>query len=163
VKRFAKPVLPLVITLFVTALLFTLVSFSAGGALASAARHKPPPSPTPPGSGGVNYQTNGNLNPGDTFCGPVQQVAGIQGGFVEGGGSSFVYPGAPPIATRFTAYNGATASSLQAIHTVTYSFVVMADTVPVGSFYQVCITNITSGVVTFNLQQSEYTNDPPFP
>src|SRR5215472_1370419 len=141
-------------TLFVTALLFTLVSSSAGGALASAARPKPTPNPTPVRSGGVNFQTNGNLNPGASFCGPVQQVAGIQGGFVEGGGSSFVYPGAPPIATRFTAYNGATASSLQAIHTVTYCFVVMADTVPVGPFYRVCITNITSAVVTFNLQQS---------
>jgi len=114
-------------------------------------------------SGGVSFQTNGNLNPGDTFCGPVQQIAGIQGGFVEGGGSSYKYPGAPPIAARFTAYNGPTANSLQAIHTVTYSFVVMQDTVPIGSFYQVCITNTTSGVVTFNLQQSEFTNDPPFP
>ncbi len=47
------------------------------------------PSPTPVSSGGVNFQTNGNLNPGDTFCGPVQQIAGIQGGFVEGGGSSY--------------------------------------------------------------------------
>lgn len=162
-----------VITLLVTAFLVALFSFPGGGALASAAQHRPrptptpsptaTPSPTPVSSGGVNFQTNGNLNPGDTFCGPVQQVAGIQGGFVEGGGSSYKYPGAPPIATRFTAYNGPTASSLQAIHTVTYSFVVMADTVPIGSFYQVCITNITSGVVTFNIQQSEFTNDPPFP
>ena len=156
-----------VITLLVTAFLVALFSFPAGGALASAAGHRPrptpTPSPTPVSSGGVNFQTNGNLNPGDTFCGPVQQVAGIQGGFVEGGGSSYKYPGAPPIATRFTAYNGPIPSSLQAIHTVTYSFVVMADTVPIGSFYQVCITNITSGVVTFNIQQSEFTNDPPFP
>jgi hypothetical protein len=170
-KRFLWPV----ITLLITALLVALFSFPAGGVLASAAGHRPrptptpsptpppTPSPTPVSSGGVNFQTNGNLNPGDTFCGPVQQIAGIQGGFVEGGGSSGVYPGEPPIATRFTAYNGPTASSLQAIHTVTDSFVVMADTVPIGSFYQVCITNITSGVVTFNLQQSEFTNDPPFP
>ena len=166
-KRFLWPV----ITLLVTAFLVALFSFPTGGALASGGGHRPrptptpspTPSPTPVRSGGVNFQTNGNLNPGDTFCGPVQQIAGIQGGFVEGGGSSFKYPGAPPIATRFTAYDGSTASSLQAIHTVTYSFVVMADTVPIGSFYQVCITNITSGVVTFNLQQSEFTNDPPFP
>lgn len=170
-KWFVRAVITLVITLFVTAFLFTLISFPSGGALASAALHRPrptptpspTPSPTPVSSGGVNFQTNGNLNPGDTFCGPVQQIAGIQGGFVEGGGSSYKYPGAPPIATRFTAFNGPTASSLQAIHTVTYSFVVMADTVPIGSFYQVCITNITSGVVTFNIQQSEFTNDPPFP
>jgi hypothetical protein len=156
-----------VITLLVTAFLVALFSFPGGGTLASAAQHRPrptpTPSPTPVSSGGVNFQTNGNLNPGDTFCGPVQQVAGIQGGFVEGGGFSYKYPGAPPIATRFTAYNGPTASSLQAIHTVTYSFVVMADTVPIGSFYQVCLTNITSGVVTFGIQQSEFTNDPPFP
>lgn len=166
-KRFTWPVIALVATAFLVA----LFSFPRGGALASAAGHKPrptptpspTPSPTPVGSGGVNYQTNGNLNPGDTFCLPVQQVAGIQGGFVEGGGSSFKYPGAPPIDTQWTAYNGPTASSLQAIHTVTYSFVVMADTVPIGSFYRVCMTNITSGVVTFNIQQSEYTNDPPFP
>lgn len=162
-KRFLWPV----IALLVTAFLVALFSFPAGGALASTAGHRPrptpTPSPTPVSSGGVNFQTNGNLNPGDTFCGPVQQVAGIQGGFVEGGGSSYKYPGAPPIATRFTAYNGPIASSLQAIHTVTYSFVVMADTVPIGSFYQVCITNTTSGVVTFNIQQSEFTNDPPFP
>jgi hypothetical protein len=164
-KRLTWPVITLVIALFVAA--FLLTQFPAGASFASALKHNPPPSPTPSptpaSSGGVSFQTNGNLNPGATFCGPVQQVAGIQGGFVEGGGSSFVYPGAPPIATRFTAYNGATASSLQAIHTVTYSFVVMQDTVPIGSFYQVCLTNITSGVVTFNLQQSEYTNDPPFP
>lgn len=160
-----------VITLLVIAFLFMMFSYSAGGAPASAARPRPTPTPSPiptpsptPGSlSGVNYQTNGNLNPGDTFCLPVQQVAGIQGGFVEGGGSSFKYPGAPPIDTQWTAYNGPTASSLQAIHTVTYSFVVMADTVPIGSFYRVCMTNITSGVVTFNIQQSEYTNDPPFP
>jgi hypothetical protein len=162
-KRFLWPVIALIITAFLVAML----SFSAGGALASATRIKPKPtptpSPTPVKSGGVNSQTNGNLNPGDTFCLPVQQIAGIQGGFVEGGGSSYKYPGAPPIDTRWTAYNGSTASSLQAIHTVTYSFVVMADTVPIGSFYQVCMTNITSGVVTFNIQQSEYTNDPPFP
>ncbi len=104
-----------------------------------------------------------HLNPGDTFCLPIQQVAGIQGGKVEEGGFSYKYPGAPPIATRFTAYNGLTASSLQAIHTVTYSFVVMADTAPIGSFYQVCITDITNGVVALGIQQSEYTNDPPFP
>ena len=170
-KRFAKPILTLVLAFFVTTLLVALFSFSGGGALASVAGHRPRPtptpsptmSPTPVGSGGVNFQTNGNLNPGDTFCGPVQQIAGIQGGFVEGGGSSYKYPGAPPIATRFTAYNGPSANSLQAIHTVTYSFVVMADTGTIGSFYQVCMTNITSGVVTFNIQQSEYTNDPPFP
>ena len=158
------------ITFLVTAFLVALFSFPGGGALASAAGHRPrptptpspTPSPTPVNSGGVNFQTNGNLNPGDSFCGPVQQTAGIQGGFVEGGGSSY-NPGATPIATRFTAYNGPTASSLQPIHTVTYSFVVMADTVPIGSFYQVCITNITSGVVTFGIQQSEFTNDPPFP
>jgi hypothetical protein len=168
-KRLTWPAITLVIALFVTA--FLLAQFPAGASYASALKPKPTPSPTPSqtpsptpvSSGGVNFQTNGNLNPGDTFCGPVQQVAEIRGGFVEGGGSSFVYPGAPPIATRFTAYNGPTASSLRAIHTVTYSFVVMADTVPIGSFYRVCIMNITSGVVTFNLQQSEYTNDPPFP
>jgi hypothetical protein len=82
---------------------------------------------------------------------------------VQQAGYAHKYPGAPPIATRFTAYNGPTASSLQAIQTVTYSFVVMADTVPIDTFYQVCITNITSGVVTFNIQQSEFTNDPSFP
>src|SRR5712692_9544287 len=114
----------------------------------------PTPSPTPPSSSGVNSQAGANnLNPGDTFCLPIQQVAGIQGGKVEGGGSSDKYPGEPPIDTRWTAYNGPTASSLQVVNTVTYSFVVMADTVPIGSFYQVCVTNITSGVVTFNIQQ----------
>jgi hypothetical protein len=167
-KRFLWPVIALVV---ITAFLVALFSNPGGGALASVAGHRPKPtptpspipSPTPVGSGGVNYQTNGNLNPGDTFCLPVQQVAGIQGGFVEGGGSSYKYPGAPPIVTQWTAYNGPTASSLQAIHTVSYSFVVMADTVQIGSFYRVCMTNITSVVVTFNIQQSEYTNDPPFP
>ena len=166
-KRFLWPVIALVVTAF----LLALFSFPGGGALASTAGHRPrptptpspTPSPTPVGSGGVNFQTNGNLNPGNTFCLPVQQIAGIQGGFVEGGGSPYKYPGAPPIATRWTAYNGPTASSLQAIHTVTYSFVVMADTVPSGSYYQVCMTNITGGVVTFNIQQSEYTNHLPSP
>ncbi len=167
-KRFIWPVIALVV---VTAFLVSLLSILGGGTSASAAGHRirptptpsPKPSPTPSGSGGVNFQTNGNLNPGDTFCLPVQQIAGIQGGFVEGGGSSFKYPGAPPIVTQWTAYNGPTASTLQAIHTVSYSFVVMADTVPIGSFYRVCMTNITSGIVTFNIQQSEFTNDPPFP
>ncbi len=169
-KRFLWPVISLVVTAFLVA----LFSFPGGGALASAARPRPTPtpsptptptpSPTPVSSGGVNSQVGANnLNPGDTFCLPVQQVAGIQGGQVEGGGSSDKYPGEPPIDTRWTAYNGPTASSLQVVNTVTYSFVVMADTVPIGSFYQVCVTNITSGVVTFNIQQSEFTNDPPFP
>ena len=45
------------------------------------------------------------------------------------------------------------------------SFLAFMGQVYIGfyTFYQVCITNITSGVVTFNIQQSEYTNDPPFP
>jgi hypothetical protein len=77
-KRFTWPVIALVVTAFLVA----LFSFP-GGDLASAAGHRPGPTPTPPptpvGSGGVNFQTNGNLNPGDTFCLPVQQVAGIQG------------------------------------------------------------------------------------
>jgi hypothetical protein len=157
-----------VITLLVTALLFMMFSFSAGGALASAARPRPTstptPSPTPPSSSGVNSQAGANnLNPGDTFCLPIQQVAGIQGGKVEGGGFSYKAPGAPPIATRWTAYNGPTASTLQVVNTVTYSFVVMVNTVPIGSFYRVCMTNITNGVVAFGIQQSKYTNDPPFP
>jgi hypothetical protein len=95
-KRFTWPVIALVVTAFLVA----LFSFPGGGVLASAAGHmprptptpSPTPSPTPVGSGGVNFQTNGNLNPGDTFCLPVQQIAGIQGGFVEGGGSSYKYP-----------------------------------------------------------------------
>ena len=68
-KRFLWPV----IALLVTAFLVALFSLPAGGALASVTGHKP----KPVSSGGVNFQTNGNLNPGDTFCGPVQQVAGI--------------------------------------------------------------------------------------
>ena len=76
-KRFLWPVIALLVTTFLVALL----SLPAGGALASVTGHKPKPtptpSPTPVSSGGVNFQTNGNLNPGDTFCGPVQQVAGI--------------------------------------------------------------------------------------
>src|SRR5215471_3585583 len=117
-QRYAKPILSLVLAFFITALLVALFSFSAGGGVASAARPRrtPTPSPTPPASGGVNSQSVGNLNPGDTFCLPVQQVAGIQGGRVEGGGKSYEAPGAPPIATRWTAYNGPTASTLQAIN-----------------------------------------------
>jgi hypothetical protein len=163
-KRFLWSVIALVVTAFMVAML----SFSAGGALASSNRTRPKPtptpSPTPSSPHGVNYQVgSANLNPGDTFCLPAQQVAGIQGGQVEGGGFSFVAPGAPPIATRWTAYNGPTASNLQIVNTVTYSFVVMVNTVPIGSFYRVCMTNITNVVVSFGIQQSEYTNDPPFP
>jgi hypothetical protein len=163
-KRFLLPVIALIFTVFLVAML----SFSAGGALASSNRTRPKPtptpSPTPSNPQGVSYQVgSANLNPGGTFCLPAQQVAGIQGGQVEGGGFSFVAPGAPPIDTQWTAYNGPTASSLQAIHTVKYSFVVMKDTVPIGSFYRVCMTNITNVVVSFGIQRSEYTNDPPFP
>lgn len=163
-KRIARPVITLAITLFVTTFLLALFSFSSEDTLVSAARprHTPTPSPTQPRPKGVNSQAVNNLNPGDTLCLPIQQVVGIQGGQVEGGGSSFTVGGAP-IATRWTAYNGPAASNLQAIHTVTYSFVVMADTVPIGSFYRVCMTNITNVVVAFSIQQSEYTNDPPFP
>lgn len=159
-KRFTWPV----ITLLVTAFLFMMFSFSAGGALASAVRPRPTPTPSPtsPSSSGVNRQATNNLNPGETFCLPIQQVAGIQGGKVEGGGFSFTVGGAP-INTRWTAYNGSTPNTLQVIHTVTYNFVVMADTVPIGSFYRVCMTNITNVVVAFSIQQSEFTNDPPFP
>ena len=42
-KRFVRPVVTLVITLFVTAFLLSLFSFSAGGALASVAQHRPRP------------------------------------------------------------------------------------------------------------------------
>ena len=79
-KRFTWPVITLVIILFVTA--FLLAQFPAGESYASVLKPKPTPSPrpsptpspTPVSSGGVNFQTNGNLNPGDTFCLPVQSV-----------------------------------------------------------------------------------------
>src|SRR6266566_9226229 len=98
----------------------------------------------------VNSQATNNLNPGKTFCLPIQQIAGTNGGKVSGGGFSFTVDGVP-IATLWILCNGSTRSNLHIISQVTSSCSVVEKTVPIGSFYRACITNTTNGVIAFSI------------
>ena len=152
-KQFSRMVILLFATTFLLALV--LVSTGASHAAAMKPRPTPTPSPTPSGSGGVNAQATGLLNPGLTFCLPAQQVAGINGGQVAGGGFTFGNNSGSPLDIPWTIYNGPSAGSLSVIAQQTTSYFHQIFTVPIGSFFQTCIQNNTSVVVSFQMQQSE--------
>ena len=96
------------------------------------------------------------LSPNQTFCLPVQKVAGISGGKVAAGGFSFRDHSGTPIDTLWTVYNGSSSRTLHVIGGSTTSYFHEVDTVPVGSFYQACITDSTSFNITGQIQQTEY-------
>ena len=105
---------------------------------------------------GVQSQASGiALSPGQTFCLPVQQVAGINGGQVAAGGFSFKGYSGTPFAALWSVYNGASSSSLHLIGQQDTSYFHEIDTVPIGSYYKSCITNNTSVLVTAQIEQSE--------
>jgi hypothetical protein len=126
-----------------------------------AAARKPAPTPTPSptatpsGSDGVNAQATGLLNPGLTFCLPIQQVAGANGGQVAGGGFTFDNARGSPHGIPWTSYNGPSAESLSVIAQQTTSYFHQIITVPIGSFFRTYIQNSTRVVVSFQMQQSE--------
>jgi hypothetical protein len=134
--------------LFIIPLLLGLVFFSASSHSASAL---------------VFSQHTGLLDPGKTFCLPKQKVDGVHrvpgtnNGLVDGGGFSFGNSSGSPINTLWTISNGPTKSTLQTISQVTSSFSVVKKAVPIGSFYRTCMTNITSVLVSFSIQQTEST------
>jgi hypothetical protein len=134
--------------LFIIPLLLGLVFFAASSHSASAL---------------VFSQHTGLLDPGKTFCLPKQKVDGVHrvpgtnNGLVDGGGFSFGNSSGSPINTLWTISNGPTKSTLQTISQVTSSFSVVKKAVPIGSFYRTCMTNITSVLVSFSIQQTEST------
>ena len=109
----------------------------------------------------VFSQHTGLLNPGKTFCLPTQKVDGVHkvpgtnNGLVDGGGFSFGNSSGSPIDTLWTISNGPTKGNLHIISQVTSSFSVVKKAVPIGSFYQTCMTNITNVLVSFSIQQTE--------
>ena len=133
--------------LFVVPLLLVLVFFAMGS----------------PASALVFSQHTGLLNPGKTFCLPTQKVDGVHkvpgtnNGLVDGGGFSFGNTSGSPIDTLWTIENGPAKGNLNIISQVTSSFSVVKKAVPIGSFYRTCMTNITTVVVSFSIQQTEST------
>jgi len=155
-KQLFRMVIPLLATTFLLAL--ALVSFSAGTGHAAAMKPRPTPSPTPSGSSGVNAQATNLLSPNLTFCLPTQQVVGTNNGQVASGGFSFGNTSGTPIGTLWTVYNGPARGSLSIIgQSPNNSFFHQIFTVPIGSFYQTCLTNTTNVVISFSIQQSEST------
>lgn len=134
--------------LLVISLLLVLVFFTVSSHSASAL---------------VFSQHTGLLNPAKTFCLPTQKVDGVHKvpgtntGLVDGGGFSFGNSSGSPIATQWTISNGPTKGNLHVISQVTSSFSVVKKAVPIGSFYQTCMTNITNVLVSFSIQQTEST------
>jgi hypothetical protein len=151
-KQLSRMVIPLFATTFLLALV--LVSVSAGTGHAAAMKLRP----TPSGSKGVNAQATDLLSPNLTFCLPTQQVVGTNNGQVASGGFSFGNTSGTPIGTLWTVYNGPAKGSLSIIgQSPNHSFFHQIFTVPIGSFYQTCLTNTTNVVISFSIQQSEST------
>jgi hypothetical protein len=130
-----------------------LLAASLAPADAAAAKHpKPTPTPTP---SGVNAQAVGTLDVGKRFCLPAQQIAGKNGGQVAGGGFTFDNFGGNPLAVPWTIYNGPDPANLSIIAQQTTSYFHEIFTLPIGSYFQTCIDNNTSVVISYQMQQSE--------
>jgi hypothetical protein len=136
--------------------IFMSLAVGAGEAAAMKPRPAPVPTPTPtPTSTGVNAQAVDILDPGKRFWLPARQIAGANGGQVAGGGFTFDNFRGSPLDIPWTIYAGPSPTTLTIIAQQTTSYFHEIFTLPVGSFFQTCIDNNTSVVVSFQMQQSE--------
>jgi hypothetical protein len=140
--------------LFSAAVLSAMLLFTAATTADVAAAKPPKPTPTPTSSG-VSAQAVGVLDPGKSFCLPAQQIVGKSGGQVAGGGFTFDNFGGNPLAVPWTIYNGPDPANLSIIAQQTTSYFHEIFTLPIGSYFQTCIDNNTTVVISYQMQQSE--------
>jgi hypothetical protein len=140
--------------LFSTAVLLAILLFTAARTVDVAAAKPPRPTPTPT-STGVNAQAVGTLDIGKRFCLPAQQIVGKSGGQVAGGGFTFDNFGGNPLAVPWTISSGPDPGNLSIIAQQTTSYFHEIFTLPIGSYFQTCIDNNTSVVISYQMQQSE--------
>jgi hypothetical protein len=134
--------------------LFTVIFMSLAVGAGDAVAMHPQPTPTPTALG-VNAQAVGTLDPARSFRLPAQQIAGLSGGQVAGGGFTFDNFRGSPLDIPWTIYNGPDPATLSIIAQQTTSYFHQIFTPAVGPFFQTCIDNNTSVVISYQMQQSE--------